>query len=124
MAICRDGAQKWRKVGLGGLNVQKDDGGRARERCWVSRLCVAITVKLHNKNQMISKNFYVRGDNTCSFYFSEEFLSTLFMTAGFKPVDMSTYCKRIENRARDITMNRRWVRAIFRSVNHGVPLES
>ncbi|TYJ38408.1 hypothetical protein E1A91_A05G440900v1 [Gossypium mustelinum] len=64
-------------------------------------------VKLGNKNQMISEGFYVRGDGTCSFYFSEDFLSTLFFQAGFNTVDISTYCKQIKNSHKNITMDRK-----------------
>ncbi|KAL1103608.1 hypothetical protein E1A91_D04G010500v1 [Gossypium mustelinum] len=73
-------------------------------------------VKLENKNQMISEGFYVRGDGTCSFYFSEDFLSTLFFQAGFNTVDISTYCKQIKNSHKNITMDRRWVRAVFKNL--------
>ncbi|KAF3615746.1 putative serine/threonine-protein kinase HT1-like [Capsicum annuum] len=63
-------------------------------------------VKLHDRNQMISENFYFRGDGTCSFYFSESYASTLFQSAGFAIVDVSTYCKEITNHSRNITMQR------------------
>ncbi|KAL0341867.1 UNVERIFIED_CONTAM: putative methyltransferase C3H7.11 [Sesamum calycinum] len=63
-------------------------------------------VKLENRNQMISNNFYFRGDGTCSFYFSEDFLSTLFVEAGFGTVDMNIYCRQIENRFRNMTFQR------------------
>ncbi|KAG8380117.1 hypothetical protein BUALT_Bualt07G0160300 [Buddleja alternifolia] len=62
--------------------------------------------KLENRNQMISENFYFRGDGTCSFYFSEDFLSTLFVEAGFDTVNMNTYCRQIENRFRNMTFER------------------
>ncbi|GMN36930.1 hypothetical protein TIFTF001_006406 [Ficus carica] len=42
----------------------------------------------------------------CSFYFSEEFLSTLFLRAGFTTVDMNTYCRRAYNCSRNVTMDR------------------
>ncbi|KAK4349833.1 hypothetical protein RND71_029146 [Anisodus tanguticus] len=70
-------------------------------------------VKLHDRNQMISENFYFRGDGTCSFYFSEAYASTLFQNAGFAIVDINTYCKEITNHSRNITMPRRWIRGIF-----------
>ncbi|KAK6125055.1 hypothetical protein DH2020_041233 [Rehmannia glutinosa] len=63
-------------------------------------------VKLDNRNQMISNNFYFRGDGTCSYYFSEDFLSNLFVKAGFETVDMNTYCRRVENRFRNMTFQR------------------
>ncbi|KAK3007445.1 hypothetical protein RJ639_014992 [Escallonia herrerae] len=56
-------------------------------------------VKLHNRNQIISENFYYRGDGTSSFYFSEDFLSTLFLQAGFSVVDVNVYCREVENRS-------------------------
>ncbi|XP_031251901.1 tRNA N(3)-methylcytidine methyltransferase METTL2-like [Pistacia vera] len=70
---------------------------------------------------MIGDDFYVRGDGTCSFYFSEDFLSTLFLEAGFNTIDISVYCKQIKNRSRDITMDRRWIRAIFNKFNSNAP---
>ncbi|KAM6585330.1 hypothetical protein CsatB_012332 [Cannabis sativa] len=63
-------------------------------------------VKLQKKDRMIGEDFYVRGDGTCSFYFSEDFLSTLFLRAGFHTVDMNTYCREVYNRSRNVTMNR------------------
>ncbi|XP_051147637.1 tRNA N(3)-methylcytidine methyltransferase trm141-like [Andrographis paniculata] len=71
-------------------------------------------VKLANRNQMISDNFYYRGDGTFSYYFSEEFLSTLFQKAGFDAVYINTYCREVENRFRNMTFQRRWIRAVFR----------
>jgi len=70
-------------------------------------------VELDKRNQMISENFYVQGDGTSAFYFSEEFLSTLFGSAGFTIVDMDVYSRQIHNRSQNITMSRRWIRAAF-----------
>ncbi|XP_071690594.1 tRNA N(3)-methylcytidine methyltransferase trm141-like isoform X2 [Rutidosis leptorrhynchoides] len=61
---------------------------------------------LMNKNQVISENFYFRGDGTTSFYFSEDHLSNLFIRSEFGVVDIDTYNKELKNRARNITMNR------------------
>lgn len=112
-------------------------------------LCPTFQAKLEDRNQMISENFYFRGDGTVSnpqtlliqeqrnfcvdcgsqlfyfwatwfavslmvlsypiqsaFYFSEEFLSSLFVRAAFNVVDVNTYCREIENRSRNITMHR------------------
>ncbi|KAL6984522.1 hypothetical protein U1Q18_017899 [Sarracenia purpurea var. burkii] len=66
------------------------------------------------KDQEISENFYVRGDGTRAFYFSMEFLMTLFNESGFDNEDCGLCCKRVENRSREIVMNRRWVQAAFR----------
>ncbi|KAL4194878.1 hypothetical protein AMTRI_Chr05g70640 [Amborella trichopoda] len=62
--------------------------------------------RLCSKDQKISENFYVRGDGTRAFYFSEHFLKNLFEENGFCPKDMSIYCKQLENRSREIVMNR------------------
>ncbi|KAI6690185.1 hypothetical protein NL676_027013 [Syzygium grande] len=70
-------------------------------------------VKLKEKDRMITENFYVRGDGTCSFYFTEDFLSNLFLGAGFFTADMSIYQKQVENRLRNVTMDRCWIRGIF-----------
>ncbi|KAG6505250.1 hypothetical protein ZIOFF_037604 [Zingiber officinale] len=70
-------------------------------------------VKLANKGQMISENFFVRGDGTCAFYFSEDKLSDLFESNGFRNLDMNVYCKEIVNRSQNVVMERRWVRATF-----------
>ncbi|GAA0171510.1 methyltransferase [Lithospermum erythrorhizon] len=72
-------------------------------------------VKLQKKNQLISENFFFRGDGTCSFFFSEDFLSTLFSAGGFDIMDVSTYYREIENRSKNITMQRYWIRGIFRA---------
>nr|KAJ0224721.1 hypothetical protein LSAT_V11C100015660 [Lactuca sativa] len=61
---------------------------------------------LITKNQVISDNFYFRGDGTSSFYFSEDFLSNMFVRAGFSIVDVNTYNREIKNRSKNITMQR------------------
>ncbi|VFQ97737.1 unnamed protein product [Cuscuta campestris] len=66
------------------------------------------------KEQKISDNFYVRGDGTRAFYFSEEFLSNLFKENGFETEEHVLCFKQVENRSREIVMNRCWVQAVFR----------
>ncbi|XP_048130000.1 uncharacterized methyltransferase C3H7.11-like isoform X2 [Rhodamnia argentea] len=78
-------------------------------------------VKLKEKDRMITENFYVRGDGTCSYYFTEDFLSNLFLGAGFLTADMSIYKKQIENRSRSVTMDRYWIRGTFTKQNCGLP---
>ncbi|KAM7507498.1 hypothetical protein LguiA_017951 [Lonicera macranthoides] len=70
--------------------------------------------RLTSKDQKISENFYVRGDGTRAFYFSEEFLMSLFNGNGFDTQEYGLCCKQVENRSREIVMNRRWVQAVFR----------
>ncbi|KAG7943305.1 hypothetical protein I3843_15G031800 [Carya illinoinensis] len=66
------------------------------------------------KDQKISENFYVRGDGTRAFYFSEEFLRNLFKENGFDVEELGLCCKQVENRSRELVMNRRWIQAVFR----------
>ncbi|XP_071917657.1 uncharacterized protein [Coffea arabica] len=66
------------------------------------------------KEQKISENFYARGDGTRAFYFSDEYLTKLFSENGFHTEEHLLCCKQVENRSRDIVMNRRWVQAVFR----------
>lgn len=65
------------------------------------------------KDQKISENFYVRGDGTRAFYFSDEFLTSLFKENGFDVEELGFCCKQVENRSREIVMNRRWLQAVF-----------
>ncbi|CAM6104464.1 unnamed protein product [Calypogeia fissa] len=65
------------------------------------------------KDQQISENFYVRGDGTLAYYFSEEGLQSLFEEEGFKCKETKVYCRQLENRSRKIVMDRRWIQAVF-----------
>ncbi|XP_077239744.1 S-adenosyl-L-methionine-dependent methyltransferases superfamily protein [Tasmannia lanceolata] len=69
--------------------------------------------RLTCKDQQISENFFVRGDGTRAFYFSEDFLTSLFKRNGFDAKEVGMCCKQVENRARELVMNRRWIQAIF-----------
>ncbi|KAF8080846.1 hypothetical protein N665_0919s0010 [Sinapis alba] len=73
--------------------------------------------RFSGKDQKISDNFYVRGDGTRAFYFSNEFLETLFAEEGFEVEEIGVCCKQVENRSRKLVMNRRWVQATFRLSN-------
>ncbi|CAJ1972912.1 unnamed protein product [Sphenostylis stenocarpa] len=69
--------------------------------------------RFSTKDQKISDNFYVRGDGTRAYYFSNEFLTNLFKENGFDVDKLHVYCKQVENRSRELIMNRRWVQAVF-----------
>ncbi|KAL6216816.1 hypothetical protein ACLB2K_010034 [Fragaria x ananassa] len=69
--------------------------------------------RLNCKDQKISENFYARGDGTRAFYFSNEFLTSLFKENGFDVEELDLCCKQVENRSRELVMNRRWVQAVF-----------
>ncbi|KAF7817368.1 S-adenosyl-L-methionine-dependent methyltransferase [Senna tora] len=70
--------------------------------------------RFSGKDQKISDNFYVRGDGTRAYYFSNEFLTNLFKENGFDVEELGVCCKQVENRSRELVMNRRWVQAVFR----------
>ncbi|KAB1215753.1 tRNA(Thr) (cytosine(32)-N(3))-methyltransferase [Morella rubra] len=70
--------------------------------------------RLTCKDQKISENFYVRGDGTRAFYFSDEFLRSLFEENGYDVEELGFCCKQVENRLRELVMNRRWIQAVFR----------
>lgn len=68
------------------------------------------------KDQKISENFFVRGDGTRAFYFSDEYLTSLFKENGFDVQELGLCCKQVENRSREIVMNRRWIQAVFENL--------
>ncbi|XWS17618.1 hypothetical protein CRYUN_Cryun33cG0082500 [Craigia yunnanensis] len=56
-----------------------------------------------------------------AFYFSNEFLTSLFKEKGLDAEELGLCCKQVENRARELVMNRRWIQAVCRfsdSVNY------
>ncbi|KAL2612164.1 hypothetical protein R1flu_023856 [Riccia fluitans] len=65
------------------------------------------------KDQKISDNFYVRGDGTRAYYFSENGLKKLFADGGFECKEMVVHNRQLENRARKIKMDRRWIQCVF-----------
>lgn len=69
--------------------------------------------RLIGKDQKICENFYVRGDGTRAYYFPNDFLTSLFKENGFETEELGLCCKQVENRSRDLVMNRRWVQAVF-----------
>lgn len=69
--------------------------------------------RLTDKGQQISKNFFVRGDGTRAYYFSEDFLTNLFKENGFDDKNVSIYSKQVENRSKELVMKRRWIQAVF-----------
>ncbi|XP_052175644.1 uncharacterized protein LOC127790280 isoform X1 [Diospyros lotus] len=77
-------------------------------------------MELQKRNQLISENFYVRGDGTCAYFFSEDFLSALFASVGFSIINMEIYSRKIQNRSQNVTMSRLWIRAAFGQVGNGV----
>ncbi|XP_020094684.1 uncharacterized protein LOC109714456 isoform X1 [Ananas comosus] len=69
--------------------------------------------RLTSKEQKISENFFVRGDGTRAFYFSEVFLTDLFTKSGFDLDEIGIHNKKVENRSLELVMNRRWIQAVY-----------
>ncbi|KAL6901861.1 hypothetical protein ACP4OV_004737 [Aristida adscensionis] len=69
--------------------------------------------RLMSKGQQISENFYVRGDGTRAYYFSNEYLLDLFSSCGFTLEEICVHNKQVENRSLDLVMNRNWIQATF-----------
>ncbi|CAN6296571.1 unnamed protein product [Urochloa humidicola] len=69
--------------------------------------------RLMSKGQQISENFYVKGDGTRAYYFSNEYLVNLFSKCGFTLEEICVHNKQVENRSLDLVMNRNWIQATF-----------
>ncbi|EIE22455.1 S-adenosyl-L-methionine-dependent methyltransferase [Coccomyxa subellipsoidea C-169] len=69
--------------------------------------------RLATKQQQLGDNFFARGDGTRAFYFSEEGLLELFRRNGYRCMDMHVHERQVENRAKAIVMERRWIQAVF-----------
>eukprot|EP00882_Tetradesmus_deserticola_P023439 GHRQ01025505.1.p1 GENE.GHRQ01025505.1~~GHRQ01025505.1.p1 ORF type:complete len:293 (+),score=136.66 GHRQ01025505.1:102-980(+) len=67
-----------------------------------------------NGVKFIRKNFYVRGDGTCCYYYTEEVLAALFASQGFVVESMLVHARTVENRRSGLKMPRRWIQAVFR----------
>ncbi|KAG6538690.1 uncharacterized protein LOC122038506 isoform X4 [Zingiber officinale] len=69
--------------------------------------------RLISKEQEISENFFVRGDGTRAYYFTNKFLVSLFRQSGFNVVNVHICNKQVMNRSQELVMNRRWIQAVF-----------
>lgn len=69
--------------------------------------------RLTSKEQQISENFYVRGDGTRAYYFSNRFLINMFTQNDFDVEEVAICNKQVENRSLELVMHRRWIQAVF-----------
>eukprot|EP01091_Cochliopodium_minus_P019271 TRINITY_DN8058_c0_g1_i1.p1 TRINITY_DN8058_c0_g1~~TRINITY_DN8058_c0_g1_i1.p1 ORF type:complete len:300 (-),score=76.17 TRINITY_DN8058_c0_g1_i1:20-919(-) len=65
----------------------------------------------------LGENWYVRGDNTSSYFFSVEMIQQLFESCGFVTEECKYDTRELFNRKRKIKMYRVWIRGIFRIPN-------
>lgn len=65
------------------------------------------------KARLLEENFYVRGDGTRVYFFTEEELQQIFGSAGFEVARIATDRRLLVNRKRQLKMYRIWMQGVF-----------
>lgn len=66
------------------------------------------------KGRLLQDNFYIRGDGTRVYFFTEEELRQIFTTTGpFKEVKIAADRRLLVNRKKQLKMYRNWLQAVF-----------
>lgn len=61
----------------------------------------------------LAENYYVRGDGTTTYFFTENYIDSLFTAAGMKKLELSTDRRLLCNRAKSLKMCRCWIQAKY-----------
>ena len=91
----------------------KKGSGRVLVRDYAEGDLAESRLAASSRQQKLQDNFYVRGDGTRAFYFSEAALLKLFLEAGYSCEKMQVHERTIENRRKGLLMDRRWIQAVF-----------
>lgn len=68
------------------------------------------------KGRLLEDNFYIRGDGTRVYFFTEEELETIFCQEGpFNKVKIATDRRLLVNRKKQLKMYRNWLQAVFKA---------
>ena len=67
------------------------------------------------KGRLLDDNFYIRGDGTRVYFFTEEELEEIFCIVGpFQKEKIATDRRLLVNRKKQLKMYRNWLQAVFR----------
>ena len=91
----------------------KKGSGRVLVRDYAEGDLAESRLAASSRQQKLQDSFYVRGDGTRAYYFSEEVLLKLFAGAGYSCEKMHVHERTIENRRKGLLMDRRWIQAVF-----------
>ena len=91
----------------------KKNSGRVLVRDYAEGDLAESRLAASSRQQKLQDNFYVRGDGTRAFYFSEAGLRKLFAETGYSCENMHVHERTIENRRKGLLMERRWIQAVF-----------
>lgn len=65
------------------------------------------------KGRLLEENFYIRGDGTRVYFFTEEELREIFVGSGFNEDKIGTDRRLLVNRKKQLKMYRIWLQAVF-----------
>ncbi|EPZ35076.1 Methyltransferase-like domain-containing protein [Rozella allomycis CSF55] len=73
-----------------------------------------LTQLRFKKDRLLDEDFYVRGDGTCVYYFTQEKVSELF--GDFEKLDLKIDTRLLVNRKRKLQMHRVWLQGKFKKL--------